>query len=308
MFHEKIPSRQLISWIFAATVPVGIQLLSGSGWVWTVCGGAISVAACAVLWKIHRETAKWESVFLFVYAVILLGQLLRHTAQCWPMGNSDPAVPLILLVLAAVSAQKGPSAAARVGAVLFWAVLGLYLLVFAAGAKDVKLDWLMPNQKAFNATGMMIYLLPWAAARLLKEHRPLSKKICLAPVFILVGTVVTAGVLSPAVAAKLPNAFYEMSRSLNLFDVARRFEALICAVTAAGWFSLMSLLLTLCGTYAHNVFPEKGRQGLWLAAAAAAVGALCGLHIKPAILLLAGTIFWVIIPLLTQGLDKIKKS
>ena len=66
--------------------------------------------------------------------------------------------------------------------------------------------------------------------------------------------------------------------------------------------------LTLCGSYAQKVFPGRGRAGVWAAAGAAAVWKLCGLHINPIYLLLAGTVFWVVVPLLAQGLGKIKKS
>lgn len=307
MFREKIPERQLSAWIFAAMVPVGIQLLSGSSWIWVACGGALSVATSALLWRADRESRKWESIFLFIYVVILLGQLLGFTAQSWPMGNSDPAVPLILLGLAAVSAAKGTSAAARVGAVLFWVVLGVYIIVFAAGARDIKVKWLIPEE-ALNTMGLTVFLIPWAARGVLKAPKNPGKKIWLAPMFILAATVMTAGVLSPMVAAQMSNAFYEMSRSLNLLDVARRFEALICAGAAVGWFAVFGLFLTLCGTYAQKIFPGKDKTGVWVAAAAAAAEKLCGLHINPWILLMAGTVFWVAVPLLTQGLEKIKKS
>ena len=171
MFLEKIPMRQLIAWIFTAMVPVGIQLFSGSSWIWVACGGIISMAVWMLLWRNGRERSKWESAFLFIYIVFLLGELLRYTAQCWPMGNSDPAVPLVLLTLAAWSARRGPSVAARVGAVLFWAVLGLYLLVFAAGINEVKLEWLMPDQNSINTAGLMVFLIPCSVLEISKEKK-----------------------------------------------------------------------------------------------------------------------------------------
>lgn len=308
MFLEKIPMRQLIAWIFTAMVPVGIQLLSDSSWIWVACGGIISMAVWMLLWRNGRERSKWESAFLFIYIVFLLGELLRYTAQCWPMGNSDPAVPLVLLTLAAWSARRGPSVAARVGAVLFWAVLGLYLLVFAAGINEVKLEWLMPDQNSINTAGLTVFLIPCSVLEISKEKKGTEKRMWLAPCMILAGVIITAGVLSPSAAAQIPNAFYEMSRSLSFLDVARRFEALICAAAAVGWFSLLSLLLTLCGRYTEKIFPTKGRGGIWIASLAAVTGRLCGLHINPLYLVAVGTVFWVGLPLLTQGLDKIKKS
>lgn len=308
MFREKIPAPQLSAWLFAAMVPVGLQLLGGESWLWVGCAAALSLLMASILWRRPREVSKWESGLLFIYVSVLMGQLLHETAQSWPVGNSDPAVPLILLALGAWSAQKGTGAAARVGAVLFWVVLGLYLAVYAAGVKDVKLSWLKPGSDIPDGIGLTVYLLPWATAGLLKAKGAPGKHGWLTLIFLTAGAVITAGVLSPVAAEQTENAFYEMCRSLDLLGVARRFEVLICAGTTVGWFAMLSMLLSLCGSYAQKIFPGLGRAGVWAAAGTAAVWRLCGLHINPNFLVLAGAVFWVGIPLLTQGLEKIKKS
>ena len=308
MFREKISAPQLGAWLFAAMVPVGLQLLGSTPWIWVAGSGLFSLLLASSLWRSPREVSRLESGLLFIYVSVLMGQLLHETAQSWPVGNSDPAVPLILLGLAAWSAQKGPGAAARVGAVLFWVVLGLYLAVFAAGVKDVKLSWLKPDLYEPDWLGLTVFLLPWAGSGLLKTRGTPGRHGWLTVAFVLAGTLITAGVLSPAMAVGSANAFYDMSRSLDLLGVARRFEALICAGATVGWFALLSIFLTLCGSYAQKVFPGRGRAGVWAAAGAAAGWKLCGLHINPIYLLLAGTVFWVVVPLLAQGLGKIKKS
>lgn len=262
----------------------------------------------ALQWRRPGKPKKWECIILIVYIILLLGQLLRDTAQSWPVGNSDPAVPLLILALAAWSAQKGPSAAARVGAVLFWVVLGLYLVVFAAGVKDVKPQWLLPTMKMPSMLPLVLFLLPSATTALLTERATPGKKGVLTVGFVVAGMAITSGVLSPRMAGELPNAFYEMSRSLDLMGVARRFEAVICAGATVGWFALFSVLLTLCGSYFEKIAQGKGRAGVWLTAVSAVGWRLCGLHISPLFMIITGTVFWVGLPLLTQGLDKEKKS
>lgn len=308
MFREKIPPRQLSAWLFTGTVPVLIQLLCGGGWVWLAMAGGISSLLTWIVWRSGWEPAKWQCPILIIYIVVFLGQLMFRTAQSWPVGDSDPAVPLILLFLAAGSAHKGPSAAARVGAVLFWAVLILYLLLFAAGIKDVKLSWLAPRWDAPDQLGLAVFLIPCAAVCLLNSGGKAGVRTMLPGLFVLVASLVTAGVLSPMIAANTPNAFYEMSRSINLLGVARRVEALTCAAMTVGWFALLSLLLTVCGSLTQKIFPGWGRAGVWLAAALSAGIKLCGLHISATILLVTGAVFWVAFPILTQGLGKIKKS
>lgn len=308
MFRERIPARQLSAWLFAGMTPVLIHLLCGGSWLWIGIAGAVSVALTLLVWSSGREPAKWQCPFLFIYIVLLLGQLLFRTAESWPVGDNDPWVSLILLAIAAWSAQKGPSAAARVGAVLFWAVLILYLTVFGAGAKDVELSWLRPEWQMPDELGLVLYLVPTASVCLLDGETKRGARILLPAVFTLAAALITVGVMSPGIAAETPNAFYEMTRSINLLGVARRFEALISAGMTVGWFALMSLLLTICGVLAQKIFPGRGRAAVWLAAGTAAAIKLCGMHISAFVLLIVGTVFWVAIPVLTQGLGKRKKS
>ena len=307
MFHERIPGKQLSAWLFAAIVPVILQQIGGS-WIWALCLGGLGIVIASVLWRKPREPGKTECAILLLYITILLGQLLAYTAQSWPVGNSDPAVPLILMALAVWSSQRGLSASARVGAVLYWAVLGLYFVVCISGVKNVKFEWLRPEMTGVSAIIPILFMLPGASSILLGKKGSPGIKGVLIVVFATMGAAVTAGILSPAMASKLPNSFYEMGRSQDLLGVARRFEALICAGTTVGWFSLISLLLTLCGTYAEKISSGKGKAGVLLAAIAAAGSKLCGLHITDEYLLLTGTVFWVVIPLLTQGLGREKKS
>lgn len=307
MFREKIPSRQLTAWLFAGIAPVSIQLLSSGSWIWVAAAGAVSVVLTLCLWQTPWEPRKWQSTILYVYIVLLLSQLLPYAAQSWPTGNAT-AVPLILLALAAWSAQKGVSAAARVGAVLFWAVLIVYLGVFGAGAKDVRWQWLQPRLDIPNPVGFTVLLIPAASTCLLAPDRKNGPRLLLPAVFALAAAIITSGVLSPEVAGNTPNAFYEMTRSINLLGIARRFEALISAGMTVGWFALLSLSLSICGSLAQKIFESKGRLGVWAGALAAAAMALCGLHISGWILFAGGAVFWVAIPLLTQGLEKRKKS
>jgi hypothetical protein len=308
LFREKIPARQLSAWLFTAIVPVGLQLMSDSFWGWGGIGGIFGFVLSWMIWHNPREIGKAESIILLIYVWVLLGELLDCTAQSWPVGKSDPAVPLILVVLAAWSGHKGPAAAARVGTVLFWVVLGLYLAVFAAGAQDMQIRWLVPHWNTPDELGILSLLLPCAAAGLLQNPASPGKKGWLTVLYLVAGAMITAGVLSPAQTTEMSNAFYELSRSLNFLGVARRFEALICAGTTVGWFALLSLLLTLCGTYFQNIFSGGGRTGVWLSAVGGTVLKLCGLHINPMLLLMMGAVFWVAMPLLAQGLGKIKKS
>lgn len=307
MFREKIAVKRLNAWVFAATVPVLIRLLSGSGWVSAGVVTVLAAAAVALVSRRRAEPAKWQCPFLIIYVICLLSSLLSVAAEAWPAGNTGPVVWMILLLLAAWSAQKGPLAASAVGAVLFWVVLIAYGLLFAAGVKDLEAKWLMPQWKMPQPLALAVLLAAPGSAMLAQQGRSCSLSFKLPAVAITAAAVLTVGVLSPGVAAQKADAFYEMSRSVSIIGISHRLEPLTSAAMTVGWFALMTLLLTQCGVLTEKMFGAGGKAGVWIAPVLAAGLALCGLHISGWILLAAGTVFWVLLPVLTQGLGSEKK-
>lgn len=308
MFREKIPRRQLSAWQFAAMTPVLIQLLGGASWFWIILMGGISLLVQWILrkWGVEAES-RWLFVLQLLYIIVLLGSITGYASQSWPRSNSYPWVPLILLALAAWSAQKGTSAAARVGCVLFWGVLIVYLLVFGAGIREMEHNWFVFTKKAPEWLGAVIFITPVVAAILGNEGKAGGKSL-LPVIFCLLAAVITNAVLSPAVASGMDNAFYEMSRSLSLFGVAKRFEALISAAMTVGWFTLLNLYLSVAGRLSEKIFPEWGRPGVWTTAVVSAGCMLCGLRVSAVNLLIFAAVIWVALPILLQLLKQIKKS
>ena len=308
MFREGIPSKQLSAWLAAAMIPVLIQTLSGMSWLMVLMFGTLSVVVGRWIWGVGSiDVPRWVSIAQFLFLILLLGQLLEGAAKTWQSENGW-AVPLIMLVLAAWSAQKGPSAAARVGCVLFWFVLVIYLIVLGAGVKDVHLLWLKPSGTKVEWLGMVVLLLPCAASVLLKSGEKWGVRLVLPMAFAVTATMVTVGVLSASVASSIWDPFYEMSRSLSLLGVAKRFEAVVSAGMTVGWFALISLLLTVSGKYFEKIVEGKGRLGIWVCGVVSVIWLLCGLHIPQWITGILAAVFWVGIPVLTQGIETQKKS
>lgn len=307
MFREWVPARQLSAWVFAAITPVAIQLAAGASWPWT----AIIAASCALMvWLAWTRglgiLSQWACVLGVLLAAMTAGELLPSAGDCWPTGNKT-AVPLILLALAVWSAQKGPSAAARVGCVLFWVVVSIYFVVLAAGAKEVEIQWLRPEDTETDWDLAVLSLTPAAASVLMGKERRWGPRLLLPGAFILCACLIVGGVLSPMVVRGLDNPFYEMSRSLSVFGVAKRFEAVVSAGMTVGWFTLLSLYLTICGKLSENVRPGWGRLGAYAGAVLAVAWMLCDLHIPRPLLAILMAVFWVAMPLLAQGIARFKQ-
>ena len=309
MFDKKIAAGQLSAWVFTAITPPLIQLAGGSSWAWLLGLGAVCFL---VNWLRGRwgceELPKVLCLPVLVLTVILLGELASYSAESWPTRDSFPAVPLILLALAAWSAGKGPQAAARVGAVLFWFVVIMYMVVFAAGIKQVRWQWISLSGIMPQALCSVLLLVPSAALLLPVDRKCAMGKTLLGLGIAVAAILLTQGILSPGVAAEAKQPFHEMSRSLELLGIAQRFEAFLCAASTAGWFALLNLFLSIGGEVCHRLAAGWKKPGIWFAAILAAFWLLCGLHISGLIMAFACAVFWVIIPVLVQGIGKIKKS
>ena len=296
LFREEIPAPRLSAWLFAAMVPPLIQLSCGSSWALLLLAGI----ACLLLGKLRKDTElpNWSKLPGVLLTAVLLGELAALSADSWPVGDSFPAVPLILLALGAWSALKGPQAAAGVGAVLFLFIFIMYMLLFAAGVGQIRLEWIRPTKTLVDPMCLTVLLLPLASV---PAKGKVGGRLALGLIVAVLAVALTHGILSPGVAQQADHPFYEMSRSLELLGVARRFEAVTGAAFTAGWFLLISYLLCAAGRLV-------GRVGVWAAAAGAAIWVLCGLHISGWILAMLWAVFWVGLPRIAQGLGKIKKS
>lgn len=308
MYRDTVSPRQLATWLCAALIPVLLQLAAGEGWVVASVVVTVCSALVVAVWKWGRTTAnRFVCCLQYLYIIVLLWKLLPHTASAWP-GDNFPAVPLITLILAAWSACKGAEASARVGCVLFWIVLITYLAVLASGTPEVKLHWLQPKLCASPWNAVVVLLIPGAVRHLQKEGHNYNLRLLLPGAFLMASVIMTAGILSADRTTQMKDPFYTAVQSIDLLRLAQRFEALLSAAMTAGWFSLLTLLLCANAASAQQIRTQWGRPGLWLTVAAAAVGLLCKLHIPWWILAILAAVFWVVVPLLAQGLVPEKKS
>lgn len=294
MYRETVPSRQLSAWIGAALCPTAVQLAATTGWRWTLICGVLCWAAIGLVWK-WGSYGRWVSIGAYILLVIFTGQIIKESATVWT-GNSYPWIPLVLLALALWAALKGGSAAARVGCVLFWAVLIMYPVVFGAAIRDV--DWQRSIKDGeINWQIPVLLLLPALGKVLLRKEQPYPFRMIIPICLAVIGTLLTVGMGC--------ESLYEMIRSIDLFGAVKHFEAVVCAGATLGWFSVLSYCLSVCGGLG------AGRPSVITAALVISAWMLCDVHIQYNILLILGAIFWVFLPLLTQVIDgekNMKKS
>lgn len=268
---ETVDSGSLWPWLTAAMFAPAAQSLGSSPWPWALALalGSMAVFLCAEMvtgrgWRCGKVLAAAEYLFL----ALCVGMVAGRVGDCWLSARGGWVIPAVVLVLAACASERGAKVGARSGATLFWFIAMAFLVLVVFALPDVEAANLYPGRLNSCGTDIGVLLIPGVVLLLPRQKGKEPWPWALA---IVVGaglvSVLTAGALSPGVAAQTPGAFFQMVRGLQIFGVAERFEALVAAAMTMSWFCLMSLLLAAAGDVGQKVCPAIGSVSVWLAAA-----------------------------------------
>lgn len=290
---EKIPASRLWAWL-AAAMSAPLAHFSGGSWLGLLaaglaCWGVYGLMCCPGRTAVPGSRLLCALQMLWLWA--LLGTLIPDSAAYWPGKASGVVVPLTLLALGALGCCRRAS---RVAGVLFWTLVVMYIPIFLTGAKDVRLQWLLPQGFSLSWGVLPVLLLPFAALALPRQGREAPGRYGWLLALGVGLFMVTAGVLSPAAAQKAETPFRELSRSLALGAVSR-FESLVSVAVTFGWYALASLLVECACTYGTGArLPRE--YCAWGTALAAAALVFLGLRL-PSWLAAAGSVFfWIVLP------------
>lgn len=299
MRNEGTQRKQLWAWL-AVSMSAPLAHFSGGSWLTLLLLGVVCWGATAL------TPESWDGIqnrrilclVELIWFVMLLGQMMSMSAAYWPGRKSEIVVPLVLLALAAYSCGKHPC---RVAGVLFWILMIMYIPVLVAGAKDVELAWLIPESMELDLQVIPVLLLPCAAKVLGvgKKSGGWYPGILLFEVSLWL---ITAGVLSPGVAAEMETPFRELSRSLTI-GAASRFESLISVAITLGWFSFACILLQSARTLLMWL-GVKGKYAPWLAAVVAFGVQMTGIELSGVWTAIITVIAWILMPMLSNKKDQ----
>ncbi len=298
MFHEKVDPAPLWAWTLAgASAPIAMLAARGP-WLSCVCLAAVCGLLCWSVQTLAGEPlcSRAGCAVQFAFLPIFACEMARLSLRLWE-GGEAPYSAFVLLALATAGAWNGAKHASHVGGVIFWFLALLYALTLGSGVKNVHFDFLRPDFDLPDARLPAVLLLPAATALLPAAGKRWSARsgVALAAFTATVGLLV-AGTLSGGIAARIGDPFYEYSKSLSLFGVAERFEALVSVALTMGFYAVLSILLSMAGLFADTIRPGLGRWGVVLCAVAA--GALLLLPAVPGAAVSAGSILlWGAFPL-----------
>lgn len=283
--------KQHTLWLLAA---LAAPLAHYSGCGWAVAG----LAALAIL-PLNLMPKSWEdmpgtlSIVQILWLGIVAGTLLQNSAAYWPSDNSL-AVPLTILALAAMTDS---AAGHRIGAVLAFCMALLAIPAAVSGAGAVEPEWLAPVMAPWPWALTLVFLLPNlpAAGEAGKGRGWLYAAVLAAALALLV-----QGTISPAVAAGVPDPFWQTARTLGYL------EPVIAVGITLGWYALAVYLLQSARKMARAAGIKSEWAGVLLVGTAAAMLAFKWQLGYP-IMTLFSSFLWVLSPLLTK-IKKVEKT
>lgn len=304
--NSKLPASQLTAWLVVASIAPILSMVGGVGWIGVITTALFCVAIIICQSCLDCELPKWMQIVQMISIAVYIGAVGKESISCWAVGTDTSVLSVVLLSLAAIASSKGVQRCGRACAVLLWFVVPLVSAVLLAGYKDLDVLAIRTNPEMFEWALLPVFLLPALGRFYFKETGRRTWR------FAFIGGIIAAAIsiwmdasLTPEVARKSENTFYEFSKGVNLLGVAKRFEAVSACMLTAGWFALLCFFLSVTHRVCENIKIASGTIGVWTVAGVAALG-MYNLHISMEVLAIFVLICWGFLPILTQGIGQLK--
>ena len=300
--NRKIPGVQMNAWVLCAAIGPILSIVGRNGWM-TVLISAVAAGALSFCVLSCKQIClpRWLCVLELVWLTVFLGGIAKTSASCWPTTDAVPVIPLVLLLLAAFAACRGSVPVARTGATLVWLIIPVLGILGITGVADVNPDWIRMELEVPNGMLIGLLLIPCVCAFLPREMPTSSRwSAAILGAVAVAGAVLVDGLLGETGAMYAENSFYEFSKSINLFGIAERFEALVACVLTGSWFALFALMLSAAYHLTEEIFAPAGKYGVWAVVIGSGV-LMCILPNRSEWMAIGALIFWGFLPVAAQG-------
>ncbi len=285
MQSEKLTAKQMLLWT-ASAMSAPLAIYAGkTSWEWTLITGIICIGVSLLALRFgSSDFGKILRMGQLITLSIIAGIFSREISACW--GEDSVAMPLVLLVLAALSAGNTAQNAGRVCCCVAWIAVIIYAFILAIGIKNV--EWSRLAELGYYHEMMIVaYLLP-AVWLLLPAERSKGVTLMGMVLFGVLISILCFGTLSAGGVADTQLPVYQYSKSLTMLGVAERFEAATSVALTLGLFCTLSLLLTAA--------EQMMKHGALIGAIIAAINVPINTRIVVIIVCFA----WIILPLVNN--------
>ncbi len=270
MKNREVSSRALAVWL--ATAMVGPVALVSAGSSWSALAVVVIVCGllCAVVYKSWEGSvcnSKLVNVLFLLWNVYAVAVVASLACLCWPGEGSQITTSLVLIALASLSATKGERSACAVSATLCPLCAAIFAVVLASGIGSIRWDRVEVSTVPPGGMLIFVFLLPIAAVTIPRSANLSVGSLAFIGLLGIVLSVSVMGTLSLPVMLTKPDAFYEFSKSLDLFGVVQRFESVVAVAVTLSLYAMLSLLLSSIGSTAERVCPGSDKWAVLLSAA-----------------------------------------
>lgn len=283
MKNREVSSRALSVWVATAMVGPVALVSAGSSWSAVVVVAVLCGALCTAIyrsWGGSTCQSRIVNILFMLWHVYAVAVVASMACLCWPGKGSQIATALALITLGALSACKGGRSASAVAATLCPLCAVIFAIVLACGIGSMR--WNRVEISTVPPGGMLIFvfLLPIASVAIPRSASPLVGGLALTGVLGLALSVAVMGTLSLHVMLTQPDAFFEFSKSLDLFGVVQRFESITAVAVTMSLYAMLSLLLSGVGSMAESIHRGSSRWAVLLGAAISAGIVILGLWLS----------------------------
>ena len=225
-------NRQLCAVTLAAASVPALLYLPRLGWVWATAAAAISALLlglcgrrCAPGGLTEVIPAAFGRAGRAVHALVLLGGALllggaaRALCAIYPESRGGPLTGLLLLLAAAYAAERGEETVLRSGAILFFFLTAVEVVILGFSAVQVRAAWLAPQTGRVPLAAMTAALSPMAVLYVRGGARRTGGWLAAGIGLCAAAALCAAGTLSPRVAGEEAFAVYTMAKSVSVFGV-----------------------------------------------------------------------------------------
>lgn len=291
-----------------------------ASWLWVLVGGAAAGGFYLLLCRLQplQDLAHVTRtvigpgaarVLLWAQAVGLAlagGWLLRQADAIVPnLTRGFPWITIPLLCLAMAAVWRGPKAARATCAVLVWLPAVTAAVIVLAALPQLHGAWLRPTGRPMQLVGAFaVFLFPVVSRYTSSEKAGSGKWLLAAVAAAALLALVTAGCLSPRLAATEPLPFFALAASSRLLGQAARFDAVLSTAVAAALYCALATL----GSFTHCLTKKKSAAAIFTFYALLSLAACLVQVIPIGAVVLYLVVFWGIIPICMIVLEKAKNG
>lgn len=295
MKNREVSSKALSAWVAAAMFGPVALVSAGSAWSAVLVTAIVCSSLCLVAFRFGGDFAcrsRIINVLFMLWNVYAVAAVAALACQCWPGKGSQIATALVLIALGAVSAYQSERSAAAVAATLCPLCAVIFAIVLSCGIGNVR--WSRVEVSAIPPRGMLIFvfLLPIAAMAIRRSAEPSTGALVLSSSFGVILSVIVMGTVSLPVMLTQDNAFFEFSKSLDLFGAVQRFESIAAVAVTMSIFTAISLLLSGVGSIAQGLCRGSGRWAVLLSALVSAAVVVFQLWLSPKAVAIVSIFIW----------------